>query len=63
MNWITAKFASKCACGTQIKKGAVILYDRKKRTASCQKCGEQYDRYLAAADFDEAQYNSGYGSY
>jgi hypothetical protein len=63
---MTAKFASECAkCGTRIAKGQPICYDPSKRAAQCMgdSCGAQWQRDIAADDFDQAQYQSQYGGY
>lgn len=51
--WLTAKFPGACSCGTKIPKGAKALYSPSNRTVQCQPCGEQYERDLAADDFDQ----------
>lgn len=57
--WLNAKFASKCTCGKQIRKGDRIYYYPATHSAVCQDCGDKAAHELAAADFDEQVYNYG----
>lgn len=53
--WISAKFASECPqCHVAILKGNRILYFPSHRHAICESCGRQYERDLAADNFDAA---------
>ena len=59
-----AKFNSNCsACNEPISKGQELIYHTKRKYVECTDCGldkhEQYQRDLAAADFDERVYNFG----
>jgi hypothetical protein len=62
-----AKFQSKCSeTGRTIKKHDVILWDKENKKVFCieSKRYLEYQEYLnriAAADFDEMVYMSGYG--
>jgi hypothetical protein len=59
-SWIEAKFASKCKCGNEIKKGERIYYYPLTRTALCPKCSEAAEREFQACKADEDFYNSQY---
>lgn len=56
---IISKFASVGACGHPIKVGDSIGYNRR-HGAQCSACWSKWAAENAAADFDEAQYNSQY---
>lgn len=46
--WTTARFTSKCSsCGTTLKKGDDIVYDRYHGKVYCRKCGEEVMKGLA----------------
>jgi hypothetical protein len=61
--WLTVKYAGECSrCKAKLNKGDTALYFSSTRTMLCngEDCGKQHDRDMAAAEFDEAQYSSGY---
>ena len=52
--WMTARFASKCACGKEIAKSSQIFYYPSSHTAICETCGQQgYRDLLAEKSMDE----------
>ena len=59
---IAAKFPSTGRCGHPIRKGDRIGWNRTHGVV-CGPCWEKWQSENAAADFDEQQYASGYGSY
>ncbi len=52
---LTAKFAGKCSkCKAPVKKGEILYYWPKSKTALCEKCGEsEYQRFIEAAIDEE----------
>jgi len=55
--WIVAKYAGKCSCGGPLNKGDRVQWHPSIRRILCYRCGGQYERDLAADDFDQAQIN------
>lgn len=59
--WLTARFDSKCQCGTPIKKGQrAFYYPNGKRILCAGTCGEKASREFEAARQDEAVMAGGF---
>jgi len=55
--WISARFASKCGCGTTIMKGSRIFYYPRTKQALCERCGEEASAQFEAMRADEEFFN------
>ena len=57
--WIHARFAATCSCGRPITPKQLALWFAREKRLYCRACGEQYERDLAAANWDELVYSQG----